>query len=112
MNDRLTNRTGISRDRMARRPRSSPPAPAPPQRLQLPPLTLAVKFAIFSGSVAPKPPPAAQEPPAPPAQMYCQRRSLSCSTSFCESEHKRSQTPKPDPWLGRWHRATVATLVS
>ena len=41
------------------------------------------------------------EPP-PEEQMYCTRRELSCRTDFCDSEHARSQVPKPDPWISRW----------
>lgn len=118
---------------MPHRPRPSKPsaAPALPRRPALPALTLAVKYALWEGSIkpasahvqpkaapesapappAPAPPAiAALAPPAPPVtapapdeQMYCTRRALACSASFCDSEHRRAQAPKPDPWTARWH---------
>lgn len=164
---------------MPRRSRPSPPPAKPPRRPPLPrpplpPLVLAVKYALWEGSIKPAkplvPPPAAREAapatpappapaiaavgqpappvaaPAPPAKpdispdissaapaetqietatwadiprdnprapparpapvderMYCQRRALWCRTDFCDSEHARSQVPKPDPCGSRWH---------
>lgn len=93
------------------RPASAPVQP--PAAREAEPATPAPPAAKNAAVGQPQPTvaaPATPTPPVPPArpapadsQMYCQRRSLWCSRDFCDSEYKRSQTPKPDPWTARWH---------